>query len=231
MDHLAFYKKNESLKETVSQLRFTYTRPYTQYFIRDVEQMERLLTEIDDTVLLFYFTEKMTSHDQDVIQLLSASYKNVKIVLLSENTFALNAWRLNIFHFDAYPVMSDMLTFAYHKWEKSLDNADEELTLKTDEGIVKLMHRDILYLQAAGNYTMIHQSGDKCLVLTKQLGTFSELYEQFSRFERVHRSLILNFENVKACKNSMIYFHKSQKPLAISPLLESKVKKMLLGHE
>jgi len=231
MDHLAFYKRNESLKETVSQLRFTYARPYTQYFIRDIEQLERLLAGMDETILLFYFTEKMTKNDQDVLQLLSGSYKNVKIVLLSETTFALNAWRLNIFHFDAYPVMSDMLTFAYHKWEKSLDNADEELTLKTDEGIVKLKHRDILYLQAAGNYSMIHQSGDKCLVLTRQLGTFSELYEQFSRFERVHRSLILNFENIKACKNNMIYFHRSQKPLVISPLLESKIKKMLLAHE
>jgi LytTr DNA-binding domain len=229
MDHLAFYKRNESLKETISQLRFTYSRPYTQYFIRDLDQMEHLLSEIDDTILLFYFTEKMTGTDQDAIQLLTATHKNIRIILLSESTFALKAWRLNIFHFDAYPVMSDMLT--YDKWEKSIDNADEELILKTDEGIVKLKHRDILYLQAAGNYTMIHQSGDKCMVLTRQLGTFSGLNEQFQRFQRVHRSLILNFENVKACKNNMVYFHKSQKPLSISPLLESKIKKILMGHE
>lgn len=231
MDYLAFYKKNESLKEAVSQFRFTYSRPYTQYFIRDIEQLGNLVSGLDDEVLLFYFAEKISDEDHLNIQSIASSYRHVKIVLLSEQSLALKAWRMDIFHFDAYPVISEKLAFAYHKWEKSNEDIHEELAIKTDEGIVKIRHTDILYLQAAGNYTMIHQAGDKCLVLTRQLGTFSELTDGFAYFQRVHRSLVINFQNIKACKNNAIYFYKSQKPLEVSQLLESKIKKMLISHE
>ncbi len=231
MDYLAFYKKNESLKEAVSQFRFTYSRAYTQYFIRDIEHLEHLAAGIDDELLLFYFVEKMNEEDKVIIQSIASSYRHVKIVLLSDENMALRAWRMNIFHFDAYPVLSEKLAFAYQKWERSRENTSEELAIKTDEGIIKIKHSDILYLQAAGNYTMIHQAGDKCLVLTRQLGTFSDLTEGFSYFHRVHRSLIINFQNVKACKNSAVHFYKSQKPLVISQLLESKIKKILMGDE
>ena len=231
MDYLAFYKKNESLKEAISQFRFTYSRPYTQYFIRDLIHLEQLVAGIDDQVLLFYFSEKINVEDQIFLQSLASAHKHVKIVLLSDESIALKAWRMDVFHFDSYPVVSEKLSFAYHKWEKSREITDQEMVIKTDEGIMKIKHSDILYLQAAGNYTMIHQSSDKCLVLTRQLGTFSELIDGFDYFQRVHRSLILNFRNVKACKNSSVHFYKSQKPLEVSQLLEVKVKKILKGNE
>lgn len=231
MDYLAFYKKNESLKEAVSQFRFTYSRPYTQYFIRDIEHLENLVASIDDEVLLFYFAEKMSEEDNANIQSIASSLRKVKVVLLSDLNLALPAWRMNIFHFEAYPVISEKLAFAFNKWEKSKEDIHEELAIKTDEGIVKIRHTDILYFQAAGNYTMIHQAGDKCLVLTRQLGTFSDITDGFAYFQRVHRSLVINFQNIKACKNNAVYFYKSQKPLEVSQLLESKIKKMLMGNE
>ncbi len=231
MDYLAFYKKNESLKEAVSQFRFTYSRPYTQYFIRDIEHMEHLVSGIDDEVLLFYLAEKMSEEDNVNIQNIVSAHRHVKIVLLSDQSLALKAWRMKIFHFDAYPVVSEKLGFAYQKWERSKEGIHEELAIKTDEGIIKIRHSDILYLQAAGNYTMIHQAGDKCLVLTRQLGTFSDLTDGYNYFQRVHRSLVINFHNVKACKNNAVIFYKSQKPLEVSQLLETKVKKILMGNE
>lgn len=231
MEYLGFYKKNESLKETISQLRFTYSRPYTQYFIRDLAHLDQLASDVEGPFLLFYFAENMNDEDHQFIQTFTTANRQVKIVLLSDERIALKAWHMDIFHFDTYPVLSEKLSYAYRKWERSLLSIDQELIIKSDEGIVKIKHSDILYLQAAGNYTMIHQSGDKCLVLTRQLGTFSELTEEFNYFQRVHRSLIINFQNVKACKNGSIHFYKGQKPLEVSQLLESKVKKILMSHE
>jgi DNA-binding LytR/AlgR family response regulator len=233
MQHLIFYKQNESLREVISQLRFTYDAPYTQYFITNISQLDACVTENVEDCLLFYFAEQLFPSDFKALQDIQETHKGIKIVLLSDPQYALKSWRLNIFHYDAYPVVSDMLYFAYHKWVKSKfnTNSDEELILKTDEGIVKINHSDIMYLQAAGNYTMIHYRGDKVLILTRQLGTFSELSDNFIYFKRIHRSLIVNFSNVKACTNAMVHFYKSNKPLQVSNLLESKIKKILLTHE
>ena len=233
MEHLIFYKHNESLREVISTLRFSNEVPYTQYFITNVQQIDACISENVDDCLLFYFAEQLVPSDFKAIQDIQENHKGVKIVLLSDPQYALKSWRLPIFHFETYPVVSDMLYFAYDKWVKSKFNplSNEELTVKTDEGIVKINHKDIMYLQAAGNYTMIHSRGDKCLILTRQLGTFSELSDQYAYFKRIHRSLIVNFTNVKACTNSFVHFYKSNKPLQVSNLLESKIKKILLTND
>lgn len=230
MIHLVFYKKHESLREVISNFRFSESTEYTQYFIRDIRQIQQISDEADGDILLFYFTEHVLEDDKSAIQEITASYPQISICLLSNPKFALEAWSMNILHFEAYPVKGEGLLFAYHKWLRRLFSEEQgkELSIRTDEGVHKFLYKDIVYLQAAGNYTMIHYGKDKCLVVTRQLGTFEGLCQEDKRFMRVHRSIILNISAIRQCKSGFVLFRSSVKPLAVSQMLESKIKKIIL---
>jgi hypothetical protein len=228
MDHLAFYKKNESLKEQISSFRISNHRPYTAYFLMDEPSLNRLLFQNQDNILLFYFAELLGDEDKQMLARLKSLYQNVSIALCSQTENALISWRMPVFHFEPYPITSEKVKYAYNKWvEMQADEAKEEI-FKTDEGIKRIKHQDIAYIQAAGNYTMVHYKSDKCLVLTRQLGTFNELTENNPNFQRLHRSLILNMDAILNCHNNKVFFNGLNKPLEVSPMLESKVKSILL---
>lgn len=227
MDHLAFYKRNESLKDQISGIRISNLRPYTAYFLQDEASINRCMVQISDKVLLYYFAETLNAEDKQVLSKLK-QYQNLSVVLCSQADNALDAWRMPVFHFESYPVTGEKVKFAYNKWtEMDTDDGHEEI-FKTDEGITRIKHNDIAYIQAAGNYSMVHYKSDKCLVLTRQLGTFAGLCDQDPVFQRLHRSLILNMKNIVNCHNNRIFFKGITKPLEVSPMLESKVKGLLL---
>lgn len=228
MDHLAFYKKNESLKEQISSFRISNHRPYTAYFMHDEESLLKWMQQANEDAVLYYFAEQMTEEDKQIIQRAGKRNQNLSITLCSHADNALDAWRMPIFHFEAYPITSDKVKFAYQKWVAFKSDEGQDEVFKTDEGILRIKHRDIAYIQAAGNYTMVHYKPDKCLVLTRQLGTFSYLVEKFPNFQRLHRSLILNMNTVINCHNQKITFDGLTKVLEVSPMLESKVKGILL---
>lgn len=228
MDHLAFYKRNESLKEQVSGIRISNHRPYTAYFLTDEVSLNRLMFQNPENVLLYYFTEVLGDEDRQQISRIKKQHQNLRLVLCSHANNALEAWRMPVFHFETYPVTGEKVKFAYNKWTESNTDDGQEEVFKTDEGITRIKHRDIAYIQAAGNYTMVHYKTDKCLVLTRQLGTFAYLSENNPSFQRLHRSLMLNIDNIINCHNEKIHFKGITKPLEVSPMLEAKVKSILL---
>lgn len=230
MDYLIFYKKNESLKDSLSKVRLNDSASYTQYFIKDINQLKGIEEIQSNNTLLFYFSEDLTENDKEAIERIQRESPQIKIVLFSDGKYALEAWSMDVLHFEAYPVMSDMLVYSYFKWQRSSFDTHslKELTVKTDDGIHKILLKDIHYIQAAGNYTMIHHGNQKCLVVSRQLGTFSDLYENEPNFCRVHRSIILHCQNVSHCQDTKVHFRNGCKPLQVTPLLETKIKKLLL---
>jgi len=228
MDHLVFYKRNESLKEQISSFRITNHKPYTAYFIQDEATLNKWIQGAHENIVLYYFSEYITDEDRNLIHTVSKQNQQLSIVLCSHANYALEAWRMPIFHFEAYPITSDKIRYAYTQWVKTHADVGLEEVFKSDEGLIRIKHKDIAYIQAAGNYTMVHYKPDKCLVLTRQLGTFSYLMEKFPNFQRLHRSLILNMDTVINCHNHKINFDGLTKALEVSPMLESKVKGILL---
>lgn len=228
MDHLVFFKENHSFKEVMDQIRLSNTRPYTTYFPVKFEQIAKVLQKSNDLVL-FYFAEDLTDIDRIRIKNLSADYHGIKICLLAHEQFALSAWKLQVFHFEEYPVSASKISTAYKKYVHLNGGEAKELVIKEDGSTVKIPFSTINFLMAAGNYTMIHQKNDKIIVQTKQLGTYEYLCEKDMNFNRVHRSLIINFGNVKTIGNKQVQFYNTSKPLSLSEALEAKLKREILG--
>ena len=228
MDTIIIYKEGESLKEKLSMFRFSYQRKYRLLFVKHYQQLSSILNDVD-TALLYYFKEQIDQNDRIQLKALGLNYPNIKVSLCSNTSNALAAWKLNLFHFLEYPVMSDDLLESYKRFVTNQGGDNRELVLKNDGELVRVPFDNLCYLQASGNYTIINHKQDKNIVLTKQLGTFEDITEQDLNINRVHRSLIINLKNIKSIASGQVHFYQCAKPLSISTALESKLKKMLLG--
>lgn len=228
MDHLVFFKENQSFKEIIDQIRLSYSRPYTTYFPVRFEQISKVLEKSKD-IFLFYFAEDLTDMDRIRIKNLMIDHTGIKICLLSQEQFALSAWKLHVFHFEEYPVSASKIVTAYKKYVLLQGGEAKELVIKEDGSTLKIPFSNINYLMAAGNYTMIHQKNDKTIVQTKQLGTYEFICEKDINFNRIHRSLIINLSNVNTIGNKQVLFYNTTKPLQLSEALEAKLKREILG--
>ena len=73
--------------------------------------------------------------------------------------------------------------------------ADDFIMVKSDKKLTKVFLREILYVEAYGNYIFLHREGDR--ILSKQ--TLTQLEEQLpaGRFVRIHKSYIVSLKAVR----------------------------------
>jgi two-component system LytT family response regulator len=104
--------------------------------------------------------------------------------------------------------------------------ADHMLILKTQDGDLKLVLKDIIHIEGDRNYSYIHlKSGSKKLV-TKTLSDLEELLEG-KGFYRCHRSYILNGEHIIDAKGLTVKLSNTTK----LPISRRKKKPFLQWYE
>jgi DNA-binding LytR/AlgR family response regulator len=230
MDQIIIYREEYSYKHVFEQKKLSYQRKYRLVFATVYEQIAKVVNEVGSGVLLYYITPMLTEKDVLRLRTIQRLYPGLKVCLCADKRFALQAWRLSMFHFvsldkDAFEVLP-----AYHKYVLAIGSDANEYSIKTPEGIIKIALTDIGYLKADGNYTSLYLTDGRHIVETKQLGKYTFLLEQDDFFKRVHRSLILNTRNIKALSNGVLSFYHSDLTLPVSDRLGAKVKRLLLGH-
>jgi len=92
-------------------------------------------------------------------------------------------------------------------YRESMDNLSEQMnsdgkeifkiTISDLYGFKIINVSDLMYLQADGNYTVLHLSGFGKIVATRLLGDFEKMLESH-KFFRIHKSTIINMEYVQA---------------------------------
>ncbi|WP_298882636.1 LytTR family DNA-binding domain-containing protein [uncultured Polaribacter sp.] len=87
------------------------------------------------------------------------------------------------------------------KIEKVLLNFNEKLnnkkiTINTDGKLIFLAPKEILFIESDGNYSTIHTTENKKIVVTKKLKDVNTLLPE-DVFFRIHNSFIINLKKVK----------------------------------
>jgi two-component system LytT family response regulator len=72
----------------------------------------------------------------------------------------------------------------------------KKITLNTDGKLLFLENKDVLYAESDGNYSTLHLSDGRKIVMTKKLKEVDELLPK-ATFFRIHNSFIINLEKVK----------------------------------
>jgi len=89
---------------------------------------------------------------------------------------------------------------------------EDRIFIKHNQRFERIDLADVLWLQAADNYTEIHTPGKKYL-LTQTLGSFFDKLRH-PLFMRVHRSYAVNLDKVDAFQGGRIFIGKQEIPVS-----------------
>ena len=150
----------------------------------------------------FQFLEKLEKKDFAII------------ITTAYNEYAIKALKKEAIDYLLKPIDSDDLKDAISKIKKfnsRITNADKferillnfndklnhkRITINTDGKLVFLEPNDIHYAESDGNYSTLHLSNNKKIVLTKKLKEVCEILPK-DHFFRVHNSFIVNLDKIK----------------------------------
>ena len=229
MNHVIVYKAKEDLTDLFRNHRLSSTSPHTIHCCTQIEQVY-LLANKNKADLVFYIVPKLTEDDQIRIRNIKRLNSKVKINLFSDSAMALQAWKMEVFHFKEYPIDLDDIIYGYKKYIRSKQGDKvRELNIKTPEGLFKIPYNRIKYLHANGNYTFVYYGEKDSKIITKQIKHFEFITEQDESIVRVNRSFIINLNLIKAIEDQMVSFVLGDTKVKVSKNLSVKLKKLIVG--
>lgn len=136
------------------------------------------------------------------------------IVTTSSDKFALQALRASALDFLLKPVDENELQQAVSKintanphptrpqisaFSDSLSNQNRLITkiaLPISDGVEMVPIDEIIYFQSDGNYTTVHMTNERKVLVSKQLGKFEDILDT-SVFYRIHNSYLVNLNFIR----------------------------------
>lgn len=79
---------------------------------------------------------------------------------------------------------------------KEKNNAIKKIAVSISEGVELINLEDILYFESDGNYTTVHLTNDRTILVSKQIGKFEDIVDK-SNFFRVHNSYLVNLNQIR----------------------------------
>ena len=133
------------------------------------------------------------------------------VMITSHDEFALESYEYNVTDFLKKPVewarfiktVKKINNKLFGLGAKLVENDDSEhVFIKTDSKLVQLKLKEILWVEALGNYVRVHTKEEKHTVLT----TMKELQAKLPNkdFLRVQRSFIVRLDQIKSIEDNYI---------------------------
>lgn len=143
--------------------------------------------------------------------------KNFEIIFTTAyNQYAINAIRLGAFDYLVKPVdvtelvvvtnrlmekrqsitQKEQFNILLHRLADGNNRQPQKIAIATMEGMEIVLVENIVYMEAAGNYTQIYFNSGKPMIASKTLKDFEDLL-QGSGFFRIHNASLINLVFVK----------------------------------
>lgn len=161
--------------------------------------------------LLFLDVEMPMLNGFELLEQLGSVNFNV-VFATAYNQFAIKAFRFNALDYLVKPVHAEELQHVIEKaarrnnvHQDQLDNLKKQLrdgnitkiAIPEQAGITFIDIKDIVFVEASGNYSSIVLNDKKKLLVTRNLKDIQEVLEE-QNFLRVHRQYIVNLNLVKS---------------------------------
>ena len=151
------------------------------------------------------------------------------IMTTAYREFALEGYELNVIDYLLKPIGFERFLKALDKYE-SLKNPDNQVVesqvkevkddqqgfiyVKSDKKMVRILLKDILYIEGLKDYVKIHLA-EKSIITYQTLTYFEEKFSA-NHFIRVHRSYIISLDHISAYSASQIEIGKNSIPIGSS---------------
>ncbi len=125
--------------------------------------------------------------------------------------FAVKAFKFSAFDYLLKPIDNEEFITTIQKLERRqtpsvhlqelqqnlrLNTPFNKLTISTTKGIRFIEIKDIITIEADGNYSTIHLLNGDSIVASKTLGYFHELLTEHKAFFRTHKQFIINLSHI-----------------------------------
>jgi DNA-binding LytR/AlgR family response regulator len=178
-----------------------------------VEAMKVLQKEDIDLMFLDIEMPEMSGMD-----MLKALEKRPRVILTTSHTeYALDAYDMNVIDYLVKPVELPRFIKAVNKAkeygnsEDAVSTAYDYFFIKKDSVLTKVPIKDILWIEALGDYITIHTKDQRFILHTTLKSVESKLPSD--KFIRVHRSYIVQIDNVKLVEDTTIYINDAAIPV------------------
>jgi len=170
-----------------------------------------------DTHLIFLDVEMPEISGLEMLAKLDI--KPLVILTTSHNEYALASYEYEIVDYLVKPVTLPRFLKAVSKAERRFENVligntpedRDHFFIRKDSVIHKVPVNDVLWVEAMGDYVTIHTK-DKKHILHSTLRTIENRLPK-DKFFRVHRSYIVQVENIKTIEDTSIYVGETAIPL------------------
>ena len=143
------------------------------------------------------------------------------IVVSSHKEFAFEAFRFDVTDYISKPVDYARFLKAAEKAQKVHESIDQKendgngsdfIFVKSDFALHKLNLKDILYVEALGDYVKIFTEESRLLVLSTMKAISTKLPE--NDFMRIHKSYIVRLDKIQQIEGNMLRLGKNSIPVS-----------------
>ena len=142
------------------------------------------------------------------VELLSSLKNPPKVIIVSAyEQYALRGYELDVVDYLLKPVTFERFVKAVNKTHELLDQEStikphKYIFVKSDKQLKKILLIDILFVEGMENYVTIYTTTSKVVVYS----TLKQMQESLSNknFIQIHRSYIVNIENVQAIDGNLL---------------------------
>jgi DNA-binding LytR/AlgR family response regulator len=172
-----------------------------------IEAMKVLQKE--DVDLMFLDIEMPEMSGMDMLK--TMEQRPQVILTTSHKEYALDAYDLNVVDYLVKPVELPRFIKAVNKAKEHAGSEDQVSTaydyffIKKDSVLTKVPIKDILWIEALGDYITIHTKDQRFVLHTTLKSVESKLPSD--KFIRVHRSYIVQIDNVKLVEDTTIFIN------------------------
>lgn len=165
-----------------------------------------------DVIQLIYLDISMPGLDGISFLKLCKDFKLHVIFVTAHDGYAIQAIRLAALDYILKPIDINLLVAASNRAlelsqqemtprldvfiaNDKIADLDKKLLVNREEELLYIPIRDLIYLEADGNYTSIYAEGRGRIFVTERLGVFEEILA-YPFFYRCHRSYLINLKKV-----------------------------------
>lgn len=136
------------------------------------------------------------------------------ILTTAYSEYAIDGFEINAVDYLLKPISLDRLLKAINKVDipkslKSNDLAEDFIFVKADKKLVKINYSNILYIEGLKDYVIIRQAASRVITLQTMKSLQNKL--PIDLFMRIHRSYIVNIDQIKAIVGNMVELEENGK--------------------
>ena len=170
-----------------------------------------LKTESVDVVFLDVEMPKMGGMDL----LRNLKVKPQIVMITSHDEFALESYEYDVTDFLKKPVSNarflktiEKLQLRNQQNDVTVISKGETIFIKTDSKLIQVKLKDIVWVEALGNYMQIHTTDDKFTILSTMKDIASKLPS--NDFIRIQRSFIVRLDKIKSIEDNYVVLDEKQ---------------------